>query len=134
MKKLLKSTLGLILLVGTNGCYKHTDLCSITTVTSGQDYVIELTEYNYTTGQDITVNMISTNYNFGQAKTVALYLNETLYHDFGSWLYFSGNSRSFTIPASTELGHCYTMRITKEGPSVSNTDDEIYVSDKISIE
>ncbi len=134
MKKFHKITIGLLILVGANGCCKHTDLCSITSTTTGQDFIIELPDSKYNKGEDITVNMISTVYSFGQAKNVALYLNETMYHYFGSWLYFSGNSRSFTIPATTESGQCYTMRITKEGPTVSDTDDEIYVSDKLSIE
>lgn len=134
MMKFHKIIIGLLLLVGANSCCKNTDLCSITTTTNGQDYTIELTDSKFTKGQDIIVNMISTVYNFGQAKNVALYLNETLYHDFGSWLYFSGNSRSFTIPNSAESGHCFTIRVTKEGPTVSETDDEIYVSEKISIE
>lgn len=108
--------------------------CGITTVSNGQNYSITISSTTFSPGDDIEVNMNSSIYNFGQAKNVSLYCNESKVYDFGSWLNFSSNSRSFTIPSSIKSDHCFTIRVTKEGPSVSATDDEIYVSSKFSIE
>ena len=109
------------------GCSKNC-LCSIKAETSGQLYTMELSGSKFEPGQDITVQMISSVYSFGQAKNVSIYSNESLIYDFGAWLYFSDNSRSFTLPTTIPSGSCYTLRVTKEGPTVSGSDDELYVS------
>lgn len=109
------------------GCSKSC-LCSIKTETNGQIYTMELSGSKFQPGQDITVQMISSVYSFGQAKNVSIYSNESLIYDFGAWLYFSDNSRSFTLPTTIPSGSCYTLRVTKEGPTVSGSDDELYVS------
>jgi len=111
-----------------------TSNCGITTVTNGQNYTIGISASTFSAGQNITVNMNSSIYSFGQAKNVSLYCNETKVYDFGSWLYFSGNSKTFTIPSSIKSDHCFTMRVTKEGPSVSSSDDDIWVSNSFSIQ
>lgn len=111
-----------------------TSNCGITTVSNGQNYTIVISASSFSPGQDIIVNMNSSVYSFGQAKNVSLYCNETKAYDFGSWLYFSGNSRTFTIPSSIKSDHCFTIRVTKEGSSVSASDDDIYVSNKFSIQ
>ena len=79
------------------------------------------------------MTMNSSSYNFGQAKNVSLYCNETVVHNFGGWLLFSGNSRTFTIPTFIDADNCFTMRVTKEGPTVSASDDEIWVSNSFNI-
>lgn len=109
------------------GCSKNC-LCSIKTETSGQLYTMEISGTKFEPGQDITVQMMSSVYSFGQAKYVSIFSNESLIFDFGSWLYFSDNTRSFTLPTTIPSGSCYTLRVTKEGPTVSASDDEIYVS------
>lgn len=109
-------------------------ICGITTLTNGQNYTIGISGTSFTPGQNIVVNMNSSSYSFGQAKNVSLFCNETVVSNFGSWLYFSGNSRSFTIPSSIKSDHCYTIRVSKEGSSVSAADDDIYVSSKFSIQ
>lgn len=109
------------------GCSKNC-LCSIKAETSGQLYTMELSGSKFEPGQNITVQMTSSVYSFGQAKNVSIYSNESLIHDFGAWLYFSENSRSFTLPTTIPPGSCYTLRVTKEGPTVSGSDDELYVS------
>jgi len=129
-KKLLLIPIALLIF---HGCSKTTPLCSITTSTTGQNYTIEISKSEFTKGEEIVVNMNSPVYTFGQAKNVSLYFNEIKAHDFGSWLYFSGNSRTFIVPSTINSNHCYTLRVTKEGPSVSNTDDDIYVSSKFRI-
>lgn len=111
-----------------------TSNCGITTVTNSQNYTIGISASTFSAGQNIIVNMNSSIYSFGQAKNVSLYCNETKVHDFGSWLYFSGNSKTFTIPSSIKSDHCFTMRVTKEGPSVSSSDDDIWVSNSFSIQ
>jgi len=134
---------------GQNGCdettYLHLTMdcecsiapnfnCSITTTTNGQYYNIGISGTSFTPGQSIVVTMNSSSYNFGQAKNVSLYCNETLVHNFGGWLLFSGNSRTFTIPTFIDDDNCFTMRVTKEGPTVSASDDEIWVSNSFSIQ
>jgi|GEM_PF-1913364 len=133
---------------GQNGCdettYLHLTMdcecsiapnfnCSITTITNGQYYNIGISGTSFTPGQSIVVTMNSSSYNFGQAKNVSLYCNETVVHNFGGWLLFSGNSRTFTIPTFIDADNCFTMRVTKEGPTVSASDDEIWVSNSFNI-
>ena len=134
---------------GQNGCDETTYLyltmdcecsiapnfnCSITTTTNGQYYNIGISGTSFVPGQSIVVTMNSSSYNFGQAKNVSLYCNETLVYNFGGWLLFSNNSRTFTIPTFIDGDNCFTMRVTKEGPTVSASDDEIWVSNSFSIQ
>ena len=134
---------------GPNGCdettYLHLTMncecsvppyfgCNITTSTTGQYYSIGISGITFTPGQSVVVTMNSPTYSFGQAKNVSLYCNETLVHNFGNWLLFSGNTRSFTIPANTHSDNCFTIRVTKEGPTVSASDDEIWVSNAFQIQ
>ena len=134
---------------GQNGCdettYLHLTMncecsiapnfnCSITTTTNGQYYNIGISGTSFIPGQSIVVTMSSSSYNFGQAKNVSLYCNETLAYNFGGSLLFSGNSRTFTIPTFIGADNCFTMRVTKEGPTVSASDDEIWVSNSFSLQ
>ena len=134
---------------GQNGCdettYLHLTMncecsiapnfnCSITTTTNGQYYNIGISGTSFIPGQSIVVTMSSSSYNFGQAKNVSLYCNETLAYNFGGSLLFSGNSRKFTIPTFIGADNCFTMRVTKEGPTVSASDDEIWVSNSFSLQ
>lgn len=134
---------------GPNGCdettYLHLTMdcecsvppnfgCNITTSTTGQNYSIGISGLIFTPGQSVVVTMNSPVYSFGQAKNVSLYCNETLVHNYGNWLVFSSNTRSFNIPANTNPDNCFTIRVTKEGPTVSASDDLIWVSNAFQIQ
>lgn len=106
--------------------------CSITSTSNSSDYTIDTNPGPYSQGDDFTIYM-SGQYNFGQAKQVLLYCNEDQVHNFGNWLHFSLNVRTVTIPYGVDDGYCYTIRVTKEGPSVSSGDDLLWVSPKFTI-
>ena len=106
--------------------------CSITSTSNSSTYTIDINPGPYSRGDDFTIYM-SGQYNFGQAKQVLLYCNEDQVHNFGSWLNFSSNVRTISIPYDVDDGYCYTIRVTKEGSSVSSGDDLLWVSPKFTI-
>ena len=106
--------------------------CSITSTSNSSNYTIDTNPGPYSQGDDFTIYM-SGQYNFGQAKQVLLYCNEDQVYNFGNWLNFSLNVRTVSIPYGVDDGYCYTVRVTKEGPSVSSGDDLLWVSSKFSI-
>ena len=108
--------------------------CNISSVTTGPNYSISIQNnqniFNFL--DDITIQMISSSFSFGQASSVDLYINETYIHSFGSWVVFNNNSRTFTLPSSSQISasNCYTIRVFNG--SLPGTGD-VYITNSFTI-
>ena len=117
-------------------CETRQDNCQINDIPTGNAYQISITESNCSTfvvGSNITVYMNSDIYSFGQAKEVALFNNDNKVFVFGTWLLFSNNNRTFQIPSNIVPSDCYNIRVSKEGATVANDDDETYISEPFGV-
>lgn len=104
--------------------------CEITQSSSNSNYSISISAGPHNKGDEITIELVSiSNYQFGQAKSVDLFCNDRLVYNFGGFLNFLSNPRTVTLPNNIFGDHCFTIRVTREGATVSNGDDELYVSE-----
>jgi hypothetical protein len=100
--------------------------CSITSSTTGTMYTMQTPSgTTFYQGNSYAITMYSSTYSFGQATNVALYKGESLMYSFGTYLLFSGNSRTFTLPSGMPSSNCYTIRVTKSS--------DLYVSPQFTI-
>lgn len=107
--------------------------CNQEDVSTGSTYEIIIVNGSaFIVGGSILIKMKHDIYSFGQAKEVSLYRNDDEVENYGNWLNFPGNERSFAIP-DVYPSSCYNIRITKEGSSVSDSDDEVYISELFEI-
>jgi len=102
--------------------------CSQEDISTGDLYeLIIVNGLVFEVGDNILIKMKHDIYSMGQAKNVSLYKNDDKIKDYGNWLNFPSNERSFIIP-DVDPSTCYNIRVTKEGSSVGDSDDEIYIS------
>ena len=109
--------------------------CQINDIPTGNLYQISITESDcyFLAGSYITVYMNSDTYNFGQAKEITLFNNDNKVHVFGNWLVLNNNNRTFQIPSDIAPSDCYNIRVSKEGSTVANDDDETYISEPFKV-
>jgi hypothetical protein len=100
--------------------------CSNTAITSGTDYSIQTSSQSYfTQGSSYSITMFSSIYSFGQANSVELYDSDVSIYSFGSFLNFSNNTKTFTLPSSIPVSNCYNIRVVKGS--------DLYVSEYFTI-
>jgi len=107
--------------------------CNKEDISTGDIYEITIVNGSaFIVGGSILIRMNHDIYSFGQAKNVSLYRNDDKIEDYGNWLNFPSNERSFIIP-DVYPSICYNIRVTKEGSSVSDSDDPVYISELFEI-
>ena len=88
--------------------------CNIIGITTGTNFTMQTSfQSYYTQGNSYTITMYSPVYSFGQANSVALYDGDVFIYSFGSWLVFTNNTRTFTLPGSIPASNCYNIRVIK---------------------
>ena len=101
--------------------------CNITSSTTGTDYtVMSPTQSVFISGDSYTITLYSPTYAFNQASSVELYLDENQVYSFGTWLVFSNNTRTFTLPTVVTASNCYTLRVFYFGDIYISTPFTIY--------
>ena len=107
--------------------------CNREDASTGDTYEITIVNGSaFIVGGSILIKMSHDLYSFGQAKEVFLYRNDDEVQKYGNWINFPSNERSFVIP-DVYPSSCYNIRVTKEGSSVSDSDDEVYISELFEI-
>lgn len=108
--------------------------CEITQSSTNTNYTISIAAGPHYRGEELNIELVSnSNFSFGQAKSVDLFCNERLIYNFGNVLNFISNQRTVTLPNNIFGDHCFTIRVTREGPTVGNGDDEKWVSEAFTI-
>ena len=106
-----------------------TETCSLNDQQSGNLFELRIPDFEYiNAGDEIQITMYSDVYSSGQVKNISLYKNDEEIHDWGDYLTLSNNQRNLVLPSSLSASSCYNIRVFEEGPSVSSTDDESYIS------
>jgi len=104
--------------------------CEITQSSNNSNYSISISAGPHNKGDEITIELVSNgNFSFGQAKSVDLFCNERSVYNFGNVLNFISNQRTVTLPNNIFGDHCFTIRVTREGATFGNGDDELWVSE-----
>lgn len=91
------------------------DPCFITSTNNHTPYTMSLSPFGgiYNFGDQITIQMNHPSYAYNQGG-IELFLNETLVASYGSASVFTNNSRTITLPSSSQISasNCYTIRVT----------------------
>ena len=105
------------------------ETCSLNDEQTGTYYELRIPDFNYlNSGDQIVITMYSSVFSNSQVKNISLYKNDEFIHSWGNWLTLSSNQRNLVLPSSLASSSCYNIRVFEEGPTVSSTDDESYIS------
>ena len=94
------------------------ETCNIPYETTGTNYSFvspSKSIYRFGDSYNVTLSGI---YSVGQVDGVYLILNDETVHSFGSWLVFSNNSRTFSLPSKTSTiraSNCYVIGVVDGG-------------------